>query len=77
MVWGRGYDAEQLEDLVERWGINWFILGHEKAENGAKFVPPNAVVLNSDHERGVYLPVDLEHPPTPSEAMQMVVPLSP
>ena len=76
MVWGRGYDAEQLEDLVERWGINWFILGHEKAENGAKFVAPNAIVLNSDHERGVYLPVDLEHPPTPSEAMQMVVPLS-
>lgn len=76
MVWGRGYDDEQLEDLVERWGVNWFILGHEKAENGVKFVPPNAVVLNSDHDRGVYLPLDLANPPTASEAVGLVVPLA-
>lgn len=76
MVWGRGYDAEQLEDLVERWGVNLFILGHEKAEFGAKFVPPNAIVLNSDHDRGVYLPIDLADPPTPEQAMERVVPLA-
>ncbi len=63
MVWGRGYDAEQLEDLVERWGVNMFILGHEKAELGVKTVPPCAIILNSDHEQGVYLPIDLDHPP--------------
>ncbi len=63
MVWGRGYDAEVLEDLVERWGINTFIVGHEKVEQGVAFVPPNAVVLNSDHARGVYLPIDLADPP--------------
>lgn len=76
MVWGRAYDAELLEDLVERWGVNLFILGHEKVENGVMLVPPNAVVLNSDHSRGVYLPIDLEHPPRPEEALAMVVPLS-
>lgn len=75
MVWGRGYDAEQLEDLVERWGVNLFVLGHEKAENGVKLVPPNAIVLNSDHERGVYLPIDLANPPTAAQAAAMVVPL--
>ncbi len=76
MVWGRGYDAEQLEDLVERWGVNMFILGHEKAEYGAKFVPPNAIILNSDHDRGVYLPIDLADPPSPEEAMERVVSLA-
>jgi hypothetical protein len=76
MVWGRGYDAEQLEDLVERWGVNLFILGHEKAENGVQFIPPCAIVLNSDHERGVYLPINLSDPPTPEEAAWMVVPLA-
>ncbi len=76
MVWGRGYDADQLEDLVERWGVNLFILGHEKAENGVQFIAPCAIVLNSDHERGVYLPIDLANPPTPEEAAWMVVPLS-
>ena len=67
MVWGRGYDAEQLEDLVERWGVNLFILGHEKADRGWLLIPPCAVVLNSDHELGAYLPVELEHPPSMAE----------
>lgn len=72
MVWGRGYDAEQLEDLVERWGVNLFILGHEKAENGYLVIPPCAVVLNSDHQRGVYLPLDLERPPSLGEVPGLV-----
>jgi hypothetical protein len=76
MVWGRGYDADQLEDLVERWGVNLFILGHEKAENGITVIPPCAVVLNSDHERGVYLPIDLSHPPRAEETPWMVSPLA-
>ena len=76
MVWGRGYDAELLEDLVERWGINLFILGHEKAPNGVMLVEPNAIVLNSDHERGVYLPIDLSEPPSVSAALASVVALA-
>lgn len=76
MVWGRGYDSEQLEDLVERWGINLFILGHEKAPEGATLIPPNAIVLNTDHEKGVYLPIDLSNPPTAAQAMQQVIRLS-
>lgn len=76
MVWGRGYDSEQLEDLVERWGVNLFILGHEKAPEGVALVPPNAVVLNSDHDRGVCLQIDLSNPPTPQEAVQRVTRLT-
>lgn len=75
MVWGRSHDAEILEDLVERWGINMFIIGHEKAEAGVRIVPPNAVILNSDHERGVYLPIDMSNPPRIEEVPGMVVPL--
>jgi hypothetical protein len=76
MVWGRGYDDGVLEDLVERWGVNLFILGHEKCDDGARFIPPNAVILNSDHERGVYLPIDLDHPPRAEAALRMVVKLA-
>lgn len=72
MCWGRGYDAEGLEDLVERWGAYLFLLGHEKAEDGVLFVPPNAIVLASDHDRGTYLPIDLDHPPTPEGALGLV-----
>ncbi|MFK7885061.1 MAG: metallophosphoesterase [Phycisphaerales bacterium] len=77
MVWGRGYDHEQLEDLTERWGVNLFILGHEHAPNGYALIEPNAIVLNSDHDRGVFLPVDLSDVPRLSECPGMVVPLLP
>ncbi len=76
MVWGRGYDAELIEDLVERWGVGLFILGHEHVENGVLFVPPCAVVLNSDHDRGVYLPIDLADPPSPPDAPARVIRLA-
>ncbi|MFM9994613.1 MAG: metallophosphoesterase [Phycisphaerales bacterium] len=75
MVWGRGYDADLIEDLVERWGVTMFILGHEHVENGVLFTPPCAIVLNSDHDRGVYLPIDLAAPPSPQEAAARVVAL--
>ena len=76
MVWGRNYDADQIEDLVERWHAAMFILGHEHVENGVKFIPPAAIVLNSDHARGVYLPFDLSRPPRAEQAMEFVVPLA-
>ena len=39
-------------------------------------VEPNAIVLNSDHERGVYLPIDLSEPPTVMDALKSVVALA-
>jgi len=76
MVWGRKYDAELLEDLVERWGVNLFILGHERCDDGVLFIPPCAIILNSDHPRGVYLPIDLDNPPRAEDAAALVVPLN-
>lgn len=76
LTWGRGYDADQIEDLVERWGVSMFILGHEHVDDGVKLVPPAAVVLNSDHERGVYLPIDLADPPEWRECAERARPLS-
>jgi hypothetical protein len=73
MVWGRGYDGDQLEDLTERWGVNLFLLGHEHAANGYAVVEPNAIVLNTDHNRGVYLPIDLSQEPTVAECIPRIV----
>jgi hypothetical protein len=73
LVWGREYDADQLEDLTERWGINLFILGHEHAPDGVSVIEPNAVVLNSDHEHGVYLEIDLSNKPRARECPGLAV----
>lgn len=74
MVWGRRHEPEQLVDLAKRWGVSRFVLGHEKAPEGWMAVEPNAVVLNSDHERGVALRMDLgaSAPWPPSSAWEFV-----
>jgi len=72
MVWGRGYDHDQLEDLTERWGVDLFILGHEHAPNGFAVVEPNAIVLNTDHARAVYLPIDLSDEPTVEQCVGQI-----
>ncbi len=77
MIWGRDYDAEQLEDLVERWGVVMFILGHQHVPNGIELVRPNAIVLNSDHERGVYLDIDLADPPSPEACLGLARSIAP
>lgn len=75
MIWGRRQSPEQLKSLAERWGVSLFVLGHQKAESGWMVLPPNAVVLNSDHAAGVALPIDLTDPPSASEAVWSVAPL--
>lgn len=60
MVWGRGHQPDQLAQLAQRWSAETFILGHEQAENGALLVADCALILNSDHESGRVLPLELD-----------------
>lgn len=75
MVWGRKQTSEQLASLAARWRVSLFLLGHQKAENGWEIMAPNAVILNSDHARGVALRIDLSDPPSPMEAVGSLAPL--
>ena len=72
MVWGRGQTPAQLTQLADAWNVSLFVLGHEKAEHGAEVVPPCAVVVNSDHARGVYLSLRVNAPCTTHAAMRAV-----
>ncbi len=76
MVWGRRHTPEQLAELAERWSVELFVLGHEHAETGWRLLEPNAIVLNSDHEHGVVLPIHLDDPPKPNDVAKHVRPLS-
>jgi hypothetical protein len=76
LTWGRGHTPEQIEQLAKAWNIRLFILGHEKAEQGCTIVSPKAIVLNSDHEHGVYARVDLTQPSTAHELHDSCTPLS-
>ncbi|MEE2972370.1 MAG: metallophosphoesterase, partial [Planctomycetota bacterium] len=59
MVWGRSQDEAWVEELAERWEVSLFCLGHALVEDGITLGGPRTVLLNSDHERGRVLPIDL------------------
>lgn len=75
MVWGRMYDESTSEKLAEAWGVEMFLLGHQHVETGIEQVLPRVIVLNSDHERAVVLPMDLSELPSAEEALISAIPL--
>ena len=77
MVWGRGQQDVQMEVLAERWDVRLFCLGHAYVQDGIAIGGARTILLNSDHERGVVLPIDLDgDPPTVESAMFASVPLA-
>jgi len=75
MLWGRGHSDEHLKNLASIFGVTAFLLGHEHAHTGSKLVGKRALVLNSDHERGVILPINLTEEPDPEAWIWSAVPL--
>jgi hypothetical protein len=75
MVWGRQYGEALVEQLAEQWGVKVFCLGHEHAETGIEPRGRRVVVLNSDHDRAVAVPIDLADVPDVDQMMMSAVPL--
>lgn len=77
MVWGRGWTRAELEALSARWGVRTFVLGHAYVEHGAEAPMPCLLLLNSDHEAGRVVAVDLSEPVPPADELAMAsMPLS-
>lgn len=76
MVWGRKQTPQHLAALADRWDVSLFVLGHQHAEMGWDLLPPNCLVLNSDHARGVVAPIDLASPPTAADLAAAAIPLA-
>lgn len=76
LVWGRRLTPEHLDALAERWHVDLFVLGHLLAEQGWEVLSPKALVLNSDHERGCVLPLELTEKPDLNFLQSAIVPLS-
>ena len=76
MVWGRGLAQTVADELATAWGVKLFVLGHQHAEMGFEPCGQTMLILNSDHEHGVALPVDLSRQYTRDELCEQVVPLN-
>jgi len=60
LVWGRQHTQKQLNILAKSWGVKLFCLGHAWVPEGIRAEFKNMLQLNSDHAKGVVLPINLE-----------------
>ncbi|MSR70282.1 MAG: hypothetical protein EXS17_08060 [Phycisphaerales bacterium] len=75
-VWGRLQNPQHIAALLKICESKLFIVGHCQAEMGIESPAPGLVVINSDHERGVVVYIDLESPlPPTDELVRSAIPL--
>ena len=63
----------EVHTLAGHWSTKLFCLGHEHVGNGIAMRGHQAIILNSDHEMGTVVPIDLAAPPSAEEAMFLAV----
>ncbi|MCH8147503.1 MAG: hypothetical protein IH987_05840 [Planctomycetes bacterium] len=59
LVWGRYQTLSALNALAELLDVDFFICGHQPQEDGYEIIHDRMVILASDHNHGVFLPLDL------------------
>jgi hypothetical protein len=75
-VWGRQYSTEQVSAIAEHWGVKLFCLGHAWVPAGIDIAMPNVLLINSDHNGGVVLPIQLDAIQNAGRTMQSAIQLS-
>ena len=66
LVWGRFHPPEVVDFFAQKVGAKVCIVGHTPQESGyARW--NNLIILASDHNHGVFLPIDLSRPQTADE----------
>ncbi len=76
MVWGRNQSQQQADDLAGRWDCKLFLMGHQPAEMGYARQGDTMIILASDHNHGVALPLDLSRPYTMDQIEEDLVMLA-
>ena len=60
LVWGRKMGGEAAAAFADRVGAQLLITGHQPQESGYTVVGDRMIIIASDHNQGVFLPLSLE-----------------
>ena len=74
-VWGRQHSTSQVNKLAKYWGVQLFCLGHAWVPNGIDMSMPNVLLINSDHNNGVVLPIQLDNIQNAGQTMKSAIQL--
>jgi hypothetical protein len=76
LIWGRGQTAEVLAALSKAWWCELFICGHQAQDSGYGLIAERMLILDSCHNHGTYLQIDLSRPYTMDELVAAIKPLA-
>ena len=77
LVWGRNHNEMLAEDLADEWDTRIFVMGHQPVDAGYELEGESMIILNSDDNHGVALPIDLTRRYTDRAALvEEIVPLA-
>lgn len=76
MVWGRQIGQDWVNDLAKLWDTKLFVLGHQHAEMGYELQGQTLMILASDHDHGVALPISLSQSYTRAQLADAVLPFA-
>ncbi|NLX24131.1 MAG: hypothetical protein GXY55_20970 [Phycisphaerae bacterium] len=74
LVWGRRHTPELLDRLAKAYHVEFFLLGHQPQEFGYEVLHNRLIILASDHNHGVFLPVDCRRKYTIGELVERIRP---
>ena len=74
MVWGRRHTPALFDRLARAYEVEFFVLGHQPQEFGYEVLFDRAVILASDHNHGVFLPIDCRKAFTIEDLVQRIRP---
>jgi hypothetical protein len=77
MVWGRHHDEVLAEDLADEWNVRLFVMGHQPVDYGYELEAETLLILSSDDNHGVALPIDLSRTyPDRAALVEQIIPLA-
>lgn len=76
LIWGRNQTQEVLNALSRLWWADLFICGHQQQDQGFGTIGDRMLILDSSHNHGSYLILDLSRPLTFGELVAQVRPLA-
>jgi hypothetical protein len=76
MIWGRNQTQEVLDRVSKMWYADLFVCGHQQQDAGSKTLGDRMLIIDSSHNHGVYLPIDLARSYTLETLAAEVVPLA-
>ncbi|MEX0774145.1 MAG: hypothetical protein WD042_00380 [Phycisphaeraceae bacterium] len=76
LIWGRNHTQALADQLAQTWGVRVFVMGHQPADMGHETQGQTMLILSSDGNHGVGLPIDLSRSYTRDELVDELHPLA-